>query len=65
MNDWEAFQQWLEDHNYCKVVPCEQCHFWGHALDPKHASVKRCRAHQVDTYHDDFCSDAVMVRKGE
>lgn len=62
-DDFHDFIRWLEDHNYCKVVPCSRCYFWGHALDPEMARVKRCRNHQTDTYHDDYCSDALERKK--
>lgn len=67
MNDWELFQQWLEDHNYCKVTRCEQCYFWGHKLIDKAYQFPQahCRRHKVATWHDDYCSDAVEIRRDE
>lgn len=66
MNDWEMFQQWLEEHNYCKVTRCRDCWFWGDDRTDREYRFPsaRCRRHKVDTYHDDFCSDAVEIRKG-
>ena len=65
VDDYHDFIRWLEEHNYCKIVKCERCHFWG---DPHHDQAyrfpeARCRKHKIDTYHDDYCSDAVEVKK--
>ena len=65
VDDYHDFIRWLEEPNYCKEVHCERCHFWG---DPHHDQAyrfpeARCRKHNIDTYHDDYCSDAVEVKK--
>ena len=64
---YHDFIRWLEDHNYCKVVKCERCYFWGdlHTDLAYKFPCDRCRKHKIDTYHDDYCSDAVEVKKSE
>jgi len=54
---FESFQAWLEDHNYCRVHPCDQCFFWGSAADKRYQEPARhCRRHNVLTYPDDYCN---------
>lgn len=67
MKDFELFQQWLEDRNYCKVIKCSQCYFWhDKKKDPEYSYPEAtCRRHKIKTYHDDYCSDAVQVKKGD
>lgn len=60
--DFEAFQEWLEDHHYCKVVPCAKCYFWGTLGKPRELKINRCRFHKVDTWADDYCSSAVILK---
>lgn len=65
--DFEEFLEWLEDHNYCKVIKCSQCYFWhDKQKDPEYSYPEAtCRRHKIKTYHDDYCSDAVQLKKGE
>lgn len=64
VDDYHDFISWLEEHNYCKVVICERCYFWGdlHTDLAYKFPCARCRKHKIDTYHDDYCSDAVEVK---
>ena len=64
MNDFHDFIQWLTDHNYCKVIPCSRCQFWHSKDDPEYSMPEAtCRRHSIKTYHNDYCSDAVEVKK--
>lgn len=66
IDDYHDFISWLEDHNYCKVIPCERCHFWHSAEDPEYSTPEAtCRRHKIKTYHDDYCSDAVQLKGGK
>lgn len=64
--DYEDFMEWLADHGYCKVTQCEACYFWGdHRRDQAYRfPTARCRRHKIDTYHDDYCSDAIKLKGG-
>lgn len=66
-DDYHDFINWLEDHNYCKVTKCANCYFWGDLhIDVSYKfPCARCRRHKVDTYHDDYCSDAVELKGGK
>ena len=61
----ESMIRILEDHNYKKVIPCEKCYFWGsrHDLDREKHKIRTCRRLQIIKYHDEWCSDAVVIRK--
>lgn len=68
LTEFESFEAWLEEHNYCKVTRCAKCYFWGiaHGMATEMQNgrkVNRCRYHKIDTYHDDYCSEAVEVKK--
>lgn len=68
VDDYHDFISWLEEHNYCKVTRCAKCYFWGNSRSEcceaqNGRRFNRCRYHKVDTYHDDYCSDAVEVKK--
>lgn len=75
--DYADFLEWLEDHNYCKVVPCAKCYFWGehhgttcHELNTTahnigEKKINRCRFHKVNTWADDFCSNAIVFKGGQ
>lgn len=60
----DDFQAWLEDHNYCKVTRCAICWFWGDSKkDQRYREPARhCRHHHIETWPDDYCSDAVEVK---
>lgn len=57
-NDYEAFEsfmEWLEDNNYCRVVPCAHCSRWNpdEWLLDGYCTVNKCFKH-----FDDWCSDS-------
>ena len=55
----------LDAHNYKKVIPCDQCWFWG-TRDEREKGLKHirnCRHIHRDKYHDEWCSDAVIIKK--
>lgn len=57
-NDYEAFQSfmdWLEEHNYCKVVHCCHCTRW----KPYEWDLDGyCSVNHLTKHYDDWCSDA-------
>lgn len=57
----DAFNEWLFEHDYCKVTRCCQCYNW-QPLKPGRARTfisGRCRRYDVDKWADDWCSDAL------
>lgn len=56
-NDYEAFEsfmEWLEEHNYCKVVHCCHCLKWNSYGDGFGYCSENCRM----KHYEDWCSDA-------
>lgn len=65
MTDFEAFMEWLQDHNYAKVNPCQYCHFWGDKTKDKsyEEPERHCRRHGIKTWPTDYCNYFVEVKK--
>lgn len=64
MNDFESFMEWLADHNYAKVTLCENCYFWHEKNDREYElPFAKCRKHNMMKCHDDYCSDALEVKR--
>lgn len=64
MNDFESFMEWLADHNYAKVTLCENCYFWHEKNDSEYdLPFATCRKHNMMKCHDDYCSDALEVKR--
>lgn len=61
--DYNDFIQWLQDHNWCKVVNCCRCQFW-HYFDGNE-SYGRCDRTIESKSYDDYCSEAREVLKHE
>ena len=63
----ESMIRTLDDHNYKKVTYCRDCYFWGSRSydETKSKNIRLCRRYDTDTYHDDWCSEAVGKRKEE
>lgn len=54
--DYNDFINWLQDHNWCKVVNCCRCQCW-HKF--KHNdSYGRCDRTMEFKSYDDYCSEA-------
>ncbi len=54
----DDFLRFLEDHNYCKRVYCENCQRW----KPKKKSsgnIGRCHYWEASTWSTDWCSEAL------
>lgn len=56
----------LESYNYKKVTPCSRCWFWGTREEREKGlkHIRECRHCHMDKYHDEWCSDAVIIKKG-
>ena len=53
--DYNDFIQWLQDHNWCKVVNCCRCQCW-HTF--KHNDIYgRCDRTMEFKSYDDYCSE--------
>lgn len=60
--DYNDFIQWLQDHNWCKVVNCCRCEEWTPADESR--TYGRCwMCEGMIKYHDDYCSEAKEVLK--
>lgn len=60
----DDFMQFLHDHNYGKINPCETCHFYGSKDDKQYDyPVRRCRKHKIDVWPDDYCGDHLNIKE--
>lgn len=61
--DYNDFMQWLQDHNWCKVVNCCRCQRW-RQYQHNHLYGFCEKAKETKSY-DDYCSEALEVTKNE
>lgn len=54
----DDFLRFLEDHNYCKRVYCQDCQRWD-PESPGHRSSRYCHKWGALTWSTDWCSEAL------
>ena len=70
MSEYQEFIQWLEEHNWCKATPCENCYYWGtfeerHSEDPECRVTRKCRYWKTNTDYNEYCSRHMLKIKQE